>query len=171
MISLEMLSLETGLVWSTPMNVWVTLSVYASNFVQVPCKALWSQIFLLMLWLKKGRKEILETFDCTEMHCINGAKEKVVHEVGWQWLSLALVHGDGPCTSTIMWGSLLYSYPKFHYFLLLHKFWFHLFRWAMSNWIIYPPMLIKSFLFFFKGNQHRANEQLIKIEGIYCLKE
>ena len=31
-------------------------------------------------------------------------------------------------------------------------------------------MPIESFLFFFKGNQERANEQLGKIEGICCLK-
>ena len=32
-------------------------------------------------------------------------------------------------------------------------------------------MLIESFLFFIKGNQERAKEQLGKIEGICCLKK
>ena len=30
-------------------------------------------------------------------------------------------------------------------------------------------MPIESFLFFFKGNQETANEQLVKIEGICCM--
>ena len=36
---------------------------------------------------------------------------------------------------------------------------------------VVPSMLIGSFLFFFKGNQVRTNEQLGKIEGICCLKK
>ena len=39
----------------------------------------------------------------------------------------------------------------------------------MSHLIIVPSMLMKSFLFLFKENQERANEQLGKIEGICFL--
>ena len=41
----------------------------------------------------------------------------------------------------------------------------------MSHEINVLSMPIESFLFFFKGNQERANEQLGKIEGICCLKK
>ena len=37
--------------------------------------------------------------------------------------------------------------------------------------LCHQSMLVELFLFFFKGNQERANEQLGKIEGTCCLKK
>lgn len=68
------------------------------------------------------------------------------------------------------WGSLSCTHPKFH-FVLLNKSWFYLLGRAVSHLISVRSMLMKSFLFLFKGNQERDNEQLGKIEGICYLKK
>ena len=94
----------------------------------------------------------------------------MVHELGLQG-TVVPDPGDGPCTSTMKWGLFLYTHPKLHYFVMLRKSLFHLSTRAVSHCMIVASMPIESFLFLFKGNQERANEQLVKIEGICCLKE
>ena len=54
---------------------------------------------------------------------------------------------DGPCTSTVKWGIL---YCASDCFISAH---------------------LKSFLFFFKGNQERAIDEIVEIKGICCLKK
>ena len=61
----------------------------------------------------------LKTFDGTVTHYFNGTKK--MWSMNWvckgQW-SLNLVHGDGPCTSTMKWGSFLCTHPKFNFIIL-----------------------------------------------------
>ena len=54
---------------------------------------------------------------------------------------------------------------------MLHKSLIHMLRRAVLHLIIIPSMLIESFLFYFKGKQERAEEKLVKIEGIGCLNK
>ena len=54
---------------------------------------------------------------------------------------------------------------------MLHKSVVHILRRAVLHLIIIPSIPIKSFLFYFKGKQERAEEKLVKIEGIGCLSK